>query len=124
MLIFTCTGVSFAHGSNDGQKGMGLIMLILIGVAPLAYSLNKTMDTAQVQSFVVASEKAASVLSPNTPQITDSAARTTLTHYIQEREFAPGDTSVAVLSRHVGQSVAGYDTLDKIPCQGCRYATQ
>ena len=33
LLIFTCTGVSFAHGSNDGQKGMGLIMLILIGVA-------------------------------------------------------------------------------------------
>ncbi|KAK0357721.1 hypothetical protein LTR94_038281, partial [Friedmanniomyces endolithicus] len=31
LLIFTCTGVSFAHGSNDGQKGMGLIMLILIG---------------------------------------------------------------------------------------------
>jgi PiT family inorganic phosphate transporter len=33
-LIFTCTGVSFAHGSNDGQKGMGLIMLILIGLVP------------------------------------------------------------------------------------------
>ncbi len=32
MLIFTCTGVSFAHGSNDGQKGMGLIMLILMVV--------------------------------------------------------------------------------------------
>src|SRR5262249_44657689 len=31
LLILTCTGVSFAHGSNDGQKGMGLIMLILIG---------------------------------------------------------------------------------------------
>lgn len=116
MLIFTCTGVSFAHGSNDGQKGMGLIMLILIGVAPLAYSLNKTMDTAQVQSFVVASEKAASVLSPNTPAITDSAARATLTHYIQEREFAPEVIpAVAVLSRHVGETVAGYDTLDKIP---------
>src|SRR5216684_356010 len=23
LLILTCTGVSFAHGSNDGQKGMG-----------------------------------------------------------------------------------------------------
>ena len=32
LLIFTCTGVSFAHGSNDGQKGMGLIVLILIGI--------------------------------------------------------------------------------------------
>jgi inorganic phosphate transporter, PiT family len=36
LLIFTCTGVSFAHGSNDGQKGMGLIMLILIGTVPTA----------------------------------------------------------------------------------------
>src|SRR5271170_7921533 len=34
ILVLTCTGVSFAHGSNDGQKGMGLIMLILIGTAP------------------------------------------------------------------------------------------
>jgi PiT family inorganic phosphate transporter len=36
LLIFTCTGVSYAHGSNDGQKGMGLIMLILIGTVPTA----------------------------------------------------------------------------------------
>src|SRR5262245_4795580 len=36
LLILTCTGVSFAHGSNDGQKGMGLIMLILIGTVPMA----------------------------------------------------------------------------------------
>ena len=36
MLIVTCTGVSFAHGSNDGQKGMGLIMLILVGTLPLS----------------------------------------------------------------------------------------
>ena len=42
LLILTCTGVSFAHGSNDGQKGMGLIMLILIGTLPTAYALNKT----------------------------------------------------------------------------------
>ena len=35
ILILTCTGVSFAHGSNDGQKGIGLIMLILIGLVPV-----------------------------------------------------------------------------------------
>ena len=39
-LIATCGGVSFAHGSNDGQKGMGLVMLILIGMAPATFSLN------------------------------------------------------------------------------------
>ena len=42
-LIATCTGVSFAHGSNDGQKGMGLIMLILVGTLPMAYALNLSL---------------------------------------------------------------------------------
>lgn len=41
LLLLTCTGVSFAHGSNDGQKGMGLIVLILIGILPGSYALNR-----------------------------------------------------------------------------------
>ena len=51
-MILTCTGVSFAHGGNDGQKGMGLIMLILIGAAPTAYALNRTMPDEQTPAFV------------------------------------------------------------------------
>ena len=51
LLILTCTGVSFAHGSNDGQKGMGLIMLILIGAAPTAYALNRTMADSAMPGF-------------------------------------------------------------------------
>src|ERR1700748_901317 len=43
LLVLTCTGVSFAHGSNDGQKGMGLVMLILVGAAHSAYALHRTM---------------------------------------------------------------------------------
>jgi inorganic phosphate transporter, PiT family len=39
VLIATCGGVSFAHGSNDGQKGMGLLLLVLIGFFPLHYAL-------------------------------------------------------------------------------------
>ncbi len=50
--ILTCTGVSFAHGSNDGQKGgMGLIMLILIGTVPTAYALNRAPAPAHVEPF-------------------------------------------------------------------------
>ena len=52
VLILTCTGVSFAHGSNDGQKGMGLIMLILIGVVPTAYALNRAMPDSHSQPFL------------------------------------------------------------------------
>ncbi|MFX5570532.1 inorganic phosphate transporter, partial [Acinetobacter baumannii] len=51
LLILTCTGVSFAHGSNDGQKGMGLIMLILVGTLPMAYALNCTMPADQAVQF-------------------------------------------------------------------------
>ena len=53
LLILTCTGVSFAHGSNDGQKGMGLIMLILVGILPLSFAvdLGSTQNTiAEVAS--------------------------------------------------------------------------
>ena len=49
LLVLTCTGVSFAHGSNDGQKGMGLIMLILIGTVPTAYALNHAMTAQESQ---------------------------------------------------------------------------
>src|ERR1700734_3759931 len=45
LLILTCSGVSYFHGSNDGQKGMGLIMLILIGTVPTAYALNHAVTT-------------------------------------------------------------------------------
>ena len=50
LLILTCTGVSFAHGSNDGQKGMGLIMLILIGTVPTAYALNRALPEPRWRS--------------------------------------------------------------------------
>ena len=63
MLVFTCTGVSFFHGSNDGQKGMGLIMLILIGTVPTTYALNHAVTSQQSQDFVAVSEQTADTLS-------------------------------------------------------------
>jgi PiT family inorganic phosphate transporter len=49
ILVLTCTGVSFAHGSNDGQKGMGLIMLIMIGVVPGAFALRMDTDSEVIR---------------------------------------------------------------------------
>ena len=63
LLIFTCTAVSFAHGGNDGQKGMGLIMLILIGAAPTAFSVNRTMNDAAMPGFLRMSAAAEQALS-------------------------------------------------------------
>jgi PiT family inorganic phosphate transporter len=62
LLIGTCGGVSYFHGSNDGQKGMGLIMLILVGTVPTAYALNHTVTAAQVQTFAAVSTQVAGTL--------------------------------------------------------------
>src|SRR5450432_4781022 len=51
LLVVTCTGVSFAHGSNDGQKGMGLIMLILIGILPASYAVKLSTSDVSVQEI-------------------------------------------------------------------------
>jgi len=52
ILILTCTGVSFAHGSNDGQKGIGLIMLILIATVPLAFAVDRAHSPEQTQRLL------------------------------------------------------------------------
>jgi inorganic phosphate transporter, PiT family len=62
LLMLTCTGVSFFHGSNDGQKGMGLIMLILIGTVPTTYALNHALTPTQTQDFIAVSQQAATAL--------------------------------------------------------------
>lgn len=116
ILIFTCTGVSFAHGSNDGQKGMGLIMLILIGLVPLAYSLNKNLDAQHLQSFEQLSTQTAVVLNVNQNELTDEKARDVLTKYIQTKEqTAEVVPALASMTSHIGTRVAGYGDLKLIP---------
>jgi PiT family inorganic phosphate transporter len=61
LLILTCTGVSFSHGSNDGQKGMGLIMLILVSILPAAYALEMTTPKTAVETLVASAREAAPV---------------------------------------------------------------
>ncbi|MFW1702452.1 inorganic phosphate transporter [Acinetobacter pittii] len=116
ILIFTCTGVSFAHGSNDGQKGMGLIMLILVGLVPLAYSLNKNLDTQQVQSFHQLSSQTAVFLNQNQPELTDEKARVILTKYIQTKQQTPEVVpALASMTDHLGERVSSYINLKDIP---------
>jgi PiT family inorganic phosphate transporter len=57
ILVTTCSGVSFAHGSNDGQKGVGLIMLILIGLLPADYALNTALTKTQIGDTVAIAER-------------------------------------------------------------------
>ena len=49
LLVLTCTSVSFSHGTNDGQKSIGLIMLTIIGLLPAAYALNPQAGNQMTQ---------------------------------------------------------------------------
>lgn len=89
LLVLTCTGVSFAHGSNDGQKGMGLIMLILIGTVPAAYALNKAVTPAETQTFVAVAQQTSNMLTGYTGGIVSHAARADVEHYVQTRKLEP-----------------------------------
>lgn len=57
ILVFTSAGVSWAHGSNDGQKGVGLVMLILIGIVPGYFSVNRELDLKQLQAPAIKAEQ-------------------------------------------------------------------
>ncbi|MBD5634654.1 MAG: inorganic phosphate transporter, partial [Candidatus Eremiobacteraeota bacterium] len=67
LLVLTCTGVSFAHGSNDGQKGMGLIMLILIGVLPGVFAVNPSLRGDALAAFTSTSHSVQSAIEKHVP---------------------------------------------------------
>jgi inorganic phosphate transporter, PiT family len=117
LLVLTCTGVSFAHGSNDGQKGMGLIMLILIGTVPTAYALNHAVGINQVQDFAAVSEQAIQAVNHYIdPNAVVGDTRDEVTTYIRTREFKPS-TMLAMqqLIGDIEHEVALYKALAKVP---------
>jgi inorganic phosphate transporter, PiT family len=117
ILILTCTGVSFAHGSNDGQKGMGLIMLILIGVVPTAYALNRALPVPQITEFHRASEAAAAVIARKGEGYRVLGdPRPAVTVYVSQRKINEGTyPSLSVLVQDIGKQVEQYGTLAKVP---------
>jgi inorganic phosphate transporter, PiT family len=117
LLILTCTGVSFFHGSNDGQKGMGLIMLILIGTVPTAYALNHAVTYQQSQDFIAVSQQAANALDHYVdPNAVIGDARDDLTEYIRTKNFTP-NTMLALRTtiNDVGTETANYKELKNVP---------
>jgi PiT family inorganic phosphate transporter len=118
LLVLTCTGVSFAHGSNDGQKGMGLIMLILVGTVPMAYALNRAMPVDNVTQFVaVAHVTQDSLLKGAAPQPADQA-RVALTEYVRTKSLTPVVVpALGSLAGSVGEQVKAYGSLAKVPVE-------
>jgi PiT family inorganic phosphate transporter len=117
LLIFTCSGVSFFHGSNDGQKGMGLIMLILIGVAPTAYALNRALPESQMAQFTQISDAASKVVEAQGAgfQVIGDP-RPVVTAYVHDHKLVEGTfPALAVFMRNIADEVTHYGSLAKVP---------
>jgi inorganic phosphate transporter, PiT family len=117
ILILTCTLVSFFHGSNDGQKGMGLIMLILIGVVPTAYALNRSMPASQIAQFEANSQAASAVIAAKAAGYSVLGdPRPAVTAYVAQHQINEGTyPSLAVLVTDIAEQVSGYGSIAKMP---------
>ena len=122
LLILTCTGVSFFHGSNDGQKGMGLIMLILIGTVPTAYALNHAVTFKESQDFIAVSQEAANVLDHYVqPSAVIGDARDDVTEYIRTKQFnANTMLAMRTLVNDIGTETSIYKELKNVPNERVR----
>jgi PiT family inorganic phosphate transporter len=117
LLIGTCTGVSFAHGSNDGQKGMGLIMLILIGTVPTAYALNHAITPKQTADFVAVSHQTVETIHKYvSPAATIGDPHDEIRSYVATREFTP-NTMLAFqqLVNDLSNEASQYRVLKNVP---------
>jgi len=118
LLVLTCSGVSFSHGSNDGQKGMGLIMLILIGTVPTAYALNHAVTAGDMAAFNAVSVQADQVIDKyvNANGVLGADARAEVTAYISSKQMQP-DTMLALreLVNDLKNEVALYKEFKAVP---------
>ena len=120
LLVATCSGVSFFHGSNDGQKGMGLIILILIGAAPTAYALNRTIDKDKTPAFLQSVDAGQGVFTAHAGGATvpeAEAARVTVREAPKVRQVNDPTVyaAMATITGDVGQQVKQYGTIQAVP---------
>src|ERR1700729_917824 len=116
ILILTCTLVSFFHGSNDGQKGMGLIMLILIGTVPTAYALNRALPADQLQVFAARSQAASAVIEEKAVgHSVLGNPRPAVPAYVASHELNEGTyPSLAVLVQDISGQVTKFGSLARM----------
>ena len=120
LLILTCTGVSFAHGGNDGQKGMGLIMLILIGAAPTAFSVNRTMSDAATPHFLQVAQAGEAALRSHAggaPPPSVDAARDTVNQALRSKKVDTPQvaSAIAVLGGSIDARLKAYGGVRHTP---------
>ncbi|MBV9762171.1 MAG: inorganic phosphate transporter [Acidobacteriaceae bacterium] len=117
LLMLTCTGVSFFHGSNDGQKGMGLIVLILVGILPAGFALNPAATPADIQSVVRHAQQVEPILLKHAPvTITGDEATDELSAYLKTKGvFSPKTfEALAGKNREVAIELDGRSSYDDL----------
>jgi inorganic phosphate transporter, PiT family len=119
LLVLTCTGVSFAHGSNDGQKGMGLLMLILIGVIPGIYALNPGLGADAVAKLHVTSVSAARIVDrlANEKKLAATDASNTLNAFLKTSGKLTDQTwaALSTTNHEITADLDGKTTLKDVP---------
>ena len=122
LLMLTCTGVSFAHGSNDGQKGMGLLLLILIGVLPAEYALNLHSKTEEVRKLETTARQIepmlqAHVAAAGVPTSEEHDFKEVLSMYLKSDGKLTAQTyaSVATANRGVIDALSGKSSVGEVP---------
>ena len=119
LLVLTCTGVSFAHGSNDGQKGMGLIMLILVGIVPLSFAVDLSTSQNQIKDLAATTQTISFQMDRHSPGVAMGGyqiAADELSGYLKttgkitERTFA----AVGTKCREISDLLSGKNSLTEL----------
>jgi len=120
LLVLTCTGVSFAHGSNDGQKGMGLIMLILVGIVPLTFAVDLSTSPKTVADLTATTQTISYQMDRHAPGVAMGGgpiAASELSSYLKtsgkvtDRTFS----AIGTKCREISELLTGRTSLSDLP---------
>lgn len=122
LLVLTCTGVSFAHGSNDGQKGMGLIMLILVGILPLSFAVDLNTSQAAITELAATTQTISFQMDRHAPGVAMGGyqiAADELSAYLKTTGKATDRTFAAVGTkcREISDILTGKNSLTELSAE-------
>jgi PiT family inorganic phosphate transporter len=107
ILVSTCSGVSVAHGSNDGQKGVGLLMLILIGLLPADFAVDRSMGHDRLAAIISNTDKIEMIASNLGPQPMIAGTRAATATSVPEE--------VQTDLEEIRQTLEGRNTMRDVP---------
>ncbi len=118
LMVLSCTGVSFAHGSNDGQKGMGLMMLILVAALPVTYSLNRSVPQSDIPQLITLAKTSQTQLLQNSAAMVPAQPDDVLATYLRTgQRDATVIAALAQVSGNIGDTLKQFGAFQAIPAE-------